>query len=109
MLLILFLLIFIDNCFVKNVDSNGEDIDIKIGTSADPISDVEACQKLCQQSDECMYFLYGKNFEHNGKTFDVCWLKSTKTTLTPYNGLVFGPKRCSGYLQFQMILSIVPK
>ena len=93
----MFLLIFEGNCFVKNVDSYGYDIDIKIGTSADPIRNVETCQKLCQKRDDCMYFLYGKNFEPN---LDVCWLKSTKTALTPYNGLVFGPKRCSGNVQF---------
>ena len=34
------------------MDSNGNDIDILLGTPADPIEDAEACQKLCQQRIE---------------------------------------------------------
>ena len=87
----------IGNCFKINVDSNGNDIDILLGTPAAPIEDAEACQKLCQQRFDCMYFLYAKDFYiPNQGERQVCWLKSSKTRLTPYNGFVFGPKRCTG-------------
>ena len=38
----------IDECFKENMDSIGNDIDIILGTFADPIKDAKACQKLCQ-------------------------------------------------------------
>ena len=83
------------DCFTTNVDSFGNDVDIKLGTWFAPIGDAEACQQLCQQNTACNYFLYGKDFNiPNLGRRDICWLKSAQTTLTPYTGLVFGPKRC---------------
>ena len=79
------------------MDSYGNDIDIKLGSSNAPIIDANACQSLCQERDDCAYFLYGKNWNiPNFGRRDICWLKSRKTTLTDYNGLVFGPKYCTG-------------
>ena len=97
----LFSILFTDNCFMKDVDSFGYDIDIKTGTDTDPINDADACQELCQKNDDCIYFVYGKNFDVPllGER-DVCWLKNNKTELKPHKDLIFGPKRCEGYLQY---------
>ena len=87
----------IDNCFEENKNSIGNDIDVLLGTISDPIEDAEACQKLCQQRRECEYFVFAKDFYTatlQGQR-DVCWLKSSKSSLISYNGFVFGPKKCS--------------
>ena len=79
------------------MDSIGNDIDIILGSFADPIKDAKACQKLCQQRRECEYFVFAKDFYiANQGQRDVCWLKSSKARLTPFDGFVFGPKRCPG-------------
>ena len=87
----------IDKCFEENKNSIGNDIDVLLGTISDPIEDAEACQKLCQQRRECEYFVFAKDFYTatlQGQR-DVCWLKSSKSSLISYNGFVFGPKKCS--------------
>ena len=99
----------IDNCFEENKNSIGNDIDVLLGTISDPIEDAEACQKLCQQRRECEYFVFAKDFYTatlQGHR-DVCWLKSSKSSLISYNGFVFGPKKCSEEMPKKGYLHII--
>ena len=72
-------------CYTNDVDSTGNDI-----YSLSGVSSVGACQELCNRNDNCKYFMYG-----SAVSLGTCWLKYERTTtLTPYNGLIFGPKMC---------------
>ena len=79
-------------CYTNDVDSPGNDI-----YSLGGVSSVGACQEQCNLKDNCQYFMYGSAV-HLG----TCWLKYERTTiLTPYNGLIFGPKLCGTRIHLQ--------
>ena len=64
----------------------GSDIDFK-----KDIPSVADCQELCKNNDECKYFLYGETGIHSKN----CWLKNEiAESLTPLEGMIFGPKTC---------------
>ena len=76
-----------DTCFIRDVDSSGNDIELK-----DPVSSAVACQALCRQNANCNFFVYGVTVQQN-----KCFLKSDKVTpLTTQTGLIFGQRACLG-------------
>ena len=79
-------------CYTNDVDSPGNDI-----YSLSGVSSVGACQQHCNLKDNCQYFMYG-----SAVSLGTCWLKYGRvTTLTPYNGLIFGPKLCGTRILLQ--------
>ena len=79
-------------CYTNDVDSPGNDL-----YSLSGVSSVGACQELCNRNDNCQYFMYG-----SAVSLGTCWLKYGRvTTLTPYNGLIFGPKLCGTRILLQ--------
>ena len=54
------------------------------------VADAKACQKLCQNRSDCLFWTFGLNVWQN-----VCWLKHSKGGRKFQSGLISGPKVCS--------------
>ena len=85
-----------DPCFSYDTDSPLNDInpapyavDGAFGTK-----DIYECQKLCQNTHECNYFVFDTRLFSK-----KCWLKTGKSfILPPLFGVILGPKHCNdGY------------
>ena len=85
-----------DPCFSYDTDSPLNDInpapyavDGAFGTK-----DIYECQKLCQNTYECNYFVFDTRLFSK-----KCWLKTGKSfILPPLFGVILGPKHCNdGY------------
>jgi hypothetical protein len=71
-------------CFENNIAYIPKD-DIS-GQASSQESEVEACQKRCENTIECAYF----SFLNNG----VCHLSSNAAIKVKQSGVIGGPKKC---------------
>ena len=86
-------------CFEEGTDSSGSDVP---GTSThDDVSTVYRCQALCQDSEECKYFVYDTSSKKCGLKTEAAkglrWASENK---------IFGPKWCGKGWYFHIVITL---
>ena len=76
-------------CLDYQKDYNGRDISY-IGTGS-----AQDCQKMCQANNDCNFWTWGMENHPDKHVQKICYLKTSKTSVTKNNFTISGKKICN--------------
>ena len=85
--------IFQLGCIMSGIDYYGGDLDSGKETTTETY---EKCQRLCQDTPECLYFTWVSDAFSDSSKHKRCFLKDKLSGEVVRHGVYSGPKYCSG-------------